>query len=160
MNALWADQVTRKPSLNTFPYFLVYGKEYIVSLNIYLTSLKNSQESQGKPYLLVQHRMGTLHKLQEERMKAKEKITLHQNHIKRWFDRNSIGITSFSVGDLVLRWDKPYEDKGKHTKFQSLWIIPFIVRENLGQHTYHLQSLDRKIHTLHVNGQDLKYYFQ
>lgn len=62
-NALWADRVTPKPSLNTSPYFSVYGKEAILPQNIYLPALQLSQESQGKPCLLVQHRMDTLHKL-------------------------------------------------------------------------------------------------
>lgn len=59
----------------------------------------------------------TLHNLQEERMKAKEKISLHHNCIKRWFDRKSIGNASFILGDLVLKWDKPQKYKGKHKKF-------------------------------------------
>jgi len=58
--------------------------------------------------------MDTLHKLWEERMKAKEKFTLHQNHIKRWFNKKSAWNANFDVGDLVMKWDKPHEDKGKH----------------------------------------------
>lgn len=61
--------------------------------------------------------MDTLYKLQEEWMKEKEKFTLHQNRIKRWFYCKSAWNASFVVGDLVLKWDKPHEDKGKHTKF-------------------------------------------
>jgi len=47
-------------------------------------------------------------------MKEKEKFTLHQNCIKRWFNKKSVGKTNFDVGDLVLEWDKSHEDKGKH----------------------------------------------
>ena len=83
MNALWADHVKPKPSLNTSPYFLVYGKEAILPPYIYLPAFQLSQESQGRPCMLVQRRMDMLRKLQEERMKEKEKFTLHQNHIKR-----------------------------------------------------------------------------
>jgi len=35
-----------------------------------------------------------------------------------------------------------------------------LVHEKLGPYTYHLQSLDRRIENLPVNGQDLKHYFQ
>jgi len=93
-------------------------------------------------------------------MKAKEKFTLHQNRIKRWFDKKSAGKVDFDVCDLVLKWDKPHEDKGKHTKFQSLWIGPYIIHEKLGPHTYYLKSLDRRIDNLPINDQDLKHYFQ
>jgi len=93
-------------------------------------------------------------------MKAKEKTTLHQNCIKRWFDRKYAGSTSFSVADLVFKWDKAHEDKWKHMKLQSLWIGRFTFHEKLGQHMYHLQSLDGKIDSLPLNGEDLKCYFQ
>jgi len=96
--------------------------------------------------------MDTLHKLQEERMKAIDFFLLHQSCIKRWFDKKSAGKDNFSVGDLVLKWDKSHEDKGKHTRFQYLWIGPFMVHKNLGQHLYHLQSHDGKIDSLLVNG--------
>lgn len=69
MNYLWSDQVPAKPSLNTSSYFLLYGKEAILPLNIYFPALQLSQESQDKMCLLVQHRKDTLHKLQEEKVK-------------------------------------------------------------------------------------------
>ena len=28
------------------------------------------------------------------------------------------GNKEFEVGDLVLKWDHPHDEKGKHTKFQ------------------------------------------
>lgn len=159
-NALWANHVTPNPSLNTSPYFLVYGKEAILPPNIYLPALHLSQESQGKPCQLVQCRIDALHKIQEERMKEKEKFTLHQNRIKRWFDNKSTGKANFDVGDLVLKWDKPHEDKGKRTKFQSMWIGSYIVHEKLGPHTYCLQSLDGRIDNFLFKNRDLKHYFQ
>lgn len=45
-------------------------------------------------------------------------------------------------------------------KFLSLWIEPLTIHKNLGQHTFHLQSLYGKIKCLLLNGQDLKHYFQ
>jgi len=57
-----------------------------------------------------------------------------------------------------VKWDKSHDYKGKHVELQFLWIRPFTVHENLGQHTYHLQYLDGNIDSLHVNGQDLKQY--
>lgn len=98
--------------------------------------------------------MDTLHKLQEERMEEK-KITLHHNHIKRWFDKRSVGKANFDVSELVFKWEKSHEDKGKHTNFESLWISPYIVHEKLGPHMYHLQSLEQRIGNIPVNDQDL-----
>ena len=45
--------------------------------------------------------------------------------VKRWFDKHKARKKEFEVGDLVLKWDHPHDEKGKHTKFQQLWIGPF-----------------------------------
>ena len=101
--------------------------------------------------------MDALYKIHEERMKEKEKITLPQNRIKRWFDKKSVGKASFNVDDLVLKSDKIHEDKGKQTKFQSLWIGPYTIHEKNGPYTHHLQSLNKMIDNLPINDQDLKH---
>ena len=41
----------------------------------------------------------------------------------------------FAVGDLVLRWDARKEEKGKHGKFDNLWIGPFSVIKIPGNNT-------------------------
>jgi len=93
-------------------------------------------------------------------MKEKEKCTLHQNRIKRWFDKKFVGNDNFGVVDLVLKWDKSHEDKGKHAKFLSLLIGLYTVHKKLGPHMYCMQSLDGRVNNLLVNDQDLKHYFQ
>lgn len=160
VNALRANCITLKLSLKTSPYFLVYEKEAILPPNIYLQTLQVSQESQGKPCLVVQSKINTLLNLEEERQKTKDKFAIHQSHIKHLFDKKYLVNKEFSLGDLVLKWEKPHEEKGKHTKFQSLWIIPHLVHDKIGHHTYRLQSLDEKMDSLPINGQDLKRYFQ
>jgi len=65
----------------------------------------------------------------------------------------------FQMGDLVLKWDKAHEEKGKHTKFQRMWLGPFQIIEVIGPSTFMLQGLIGKIDSLPVNGQILKKYF-
>ena len=107
----------------------------------------------------MQTRIDTLLKLEEERQKTREKFTIHQSRIKRWFDKKSIGGKFFEVRDLVLKWDKAHEEKGKHSRFQALWIGPFQVKEKLGSHTFRPQTLEGRVKVLPVNGHDLKHYF-
>jgi hypothetical protein len=97
--------------------------------------------------------------LDEEREKAKAKFTAHQQTVKRWFDKHKAKEKSFEVGDLVLKWDKANESKGKHSKFQNLWLRPFQVSEKIGAGTYRLQNMRGEPDTLPVNGQALKQYF-
>ena len=90
---------------------LTYGKEVILPPNMYLSALQLSQESQGKPCLLVQSRIDTLLKFEEERLKAKEIFVMHQNYINHWFNKKSTGTKNFEMGDLVLNWDNPVKRK-------------------------------------------------
>jgi hypothetical protein len=80
--------------------------------------------------------------------------------VKRWFDKNKAKEKNFEVGDFVLKWDKVNEPKGKHSKFQRLWLGPFQVAEKIGVGTYCLQNLRGEPDTLPVNDQALKQYFQ
>ena len=123
--ALWDDIVTLRNSLGTSPYFLVYGKKTILPPNIYFPSLHLAQSSHGKSSNFLQTQIDTLLKLKEERNKSKEKIHIHKQRIKRWFDKHVVGHKYFQVGDLVLKWDKASEARGKHSKFQKLCLGPY-----------------------------------
>jgi hypothetical protein len=96
--------VTPQISLGTSPYFLVYGKDAILPPNIYLPSLHLAQSSRGRSSNFLQTRMDTLVKLKEERIKVKEYFHMHQQRIKRWFDKHVVGDKQFQVGDLVLKF--------------------------------------------------------
>jgi hypothetical protein len=66
------------------------------------------------------------------------------NNIKiRWFfffdKRTKEKI--FSVGDLVLKWDKRREDPGKQGKFDNLWTDPFKIESLEGENTFRSQNL-------------------
>lgn len=80
--------------------------------------------------------------------------------VKRWFDCHFAGDKDYQVGELVLKWDKLNETKGKHTKFQHLLLGMFQIEEKIGQGTYKLKILQGEIEKLLVNDQNLKRYLQ
>ena len=98
-------------------------------------------------------------KLQEQREQAKKTHAHHQALVKSSFDSNIMTIKYFQVGDLVLKWDKAHEEKGKHTKFQRMWLGPFQIVEVLGSLAFALQDLAGKSDSFPVNGQIIKKYF-
>ena len=95
----------------------------------------------------------------EERNKENEKFHIHQQRIKRWFDKHVVGDKHFQVGDLVLKWDKASESRGKHSKFQKIWLGPYDVANKIEDATYHLQSLQGDMENLPINAFILKRYF-
>ena len=66
-------------------------------------------------------------KLEQEREKAKVNLIHHQEVRKRWFDKSFVGNKYFHEGEVVLKWDKTNELKGKHTKFQKMWLGPYLI---------------------------------
>eukprot|EP00253_Pinus_taeda_P029433 PITA_29433 len=157
--ALWADKITQKASIGTSPFNLVYGKEAILSTNLVLPSLALVQFIEEAPSSSIQLRYDQILKLEEEREKVKDTHAKHQQIIKAAFDSVPSGSKQFQVGDLVLKWDKAHEDKGKHTKFQNLWLGPFQICEKVGHSTFILQDLAGVRDSLPVNGLVLKKFF-
>jgi hypothetical protein len=142
LNALWDDRVTPKVVVGNSPFFLVYGREAILPPHILLPSLQLSQKVQEEDCPPLENRINALMKLEEVRAQAKRKLDQHQQLVKSWFDSNSASDRNFEVGDLVLKWDKPHEGKGEHTKFQNLWLGPFLIVEKLGPSSFRLQNLE------------------
>ena len=80
-----------------------------------------------------------------------EKAQLYRLKIKDRFDRK-IKNNTFSIGDMVLRWDARKEQKGKHGKFDNLWFGLFLVSNFLENNTFFLQTLEGKELSSPVNG--------
>eukprot|EP00253_Pinus_taeda_P002734 PITA_02734 len=157
--ALWANRITQKNSIGSSPFKLVYGKEAVLPTNIILPSLALVQFIEESHSSSLQLRHDQILKLEEEREKAKIIHAKHQQIIKSSFDSISSGSKQFQVGDLVLKWDKSHEDKGKHTKFQKMWLGPFQICEKIGHSTFILQDLSGLRDSLPVNGLILKKLF-
>eukprot|EP00253_Pinus_taeda_P005513 PITA_05513 len=157
--ALWADRITQKASISTSPFNLVYGKEAVLPTNLLLPSLALVQFIEESPPSSIQLRHDQILLLEEEREKAKIIHAKHQQIIKSSFDSTSSSSKQLQVGDLVLKWDKSHEDKGKHVKFQKMWLGPFQINEKIGHSTFILQDLSGKRDYLPVNGFILRKFF-
>ena len=107
----------------------------------------------------MQVRQFQILKLEEEREKAKVTHAYHQQIVKASFDTTSVAPKNFQIGDLVIKWDKAHEEKGKHTKFQIMWPGSFQIIEEIGPSTFLLQDLSGKRDSFPVNGHILKEYF-
>ena len=70
----------------------------------------------------MQLRQSQILKLKEEREKSKKVHAHHQQLVISSFDANYVSPKSFQLGDPVLKWDITHEEKGKHTKFQTMWL--------------------------------------
>jgi len=103
-------------------------------------------------------RVNQLVALDEDRRKAHQINLKRQQDVKYQFDRRTRK-RKFQVNDLVLIWNAKGQEKGKHGKFQPLWMGPYQVCNTHGEDSYFLQALDGEVLELPVHGQFLKFYF-
>ena len=118
MYALWANRITQKASIGTSPFNLVYGREVVLPTHLVIPSLALVQFIDETPSSSLQLRQLQILKLEEQQEQAKITHAQHQALVKASFDSNMVSKKDFRIGDLVLKWDKAHEEKGKHSKFQ------------------------------------------
>ena len=63
------------------------------------------------------------------------------------------------MGDTILRWDKHRDEKGKHGKFDNLWLGPFKIIIFLENNTFVLQNLEIEEVAGPVNGRFMKHFY-
>jgi len=132
--------VTTKRSLGLSPFHLVYGVEAIFPSQLSFPVAKLFQDYQGEPNDMIR-RIHQLVEVEQTRDKLLDKAHDHQQKIKQVFDQK-VKTEEFQLGDLVLKWDAPKQDKGKHGKFEALCISPFKISEVFSNNTFKLQNLE------------------
>jgi hypothetical protein len=125
-----------KNSLGTSHFQLVYGTEAVFPTQVALPVAKFFQDYEGETDHMVRriHQMVEVQQIKEQVMDVAHS---HQQKVKQAFDRK-VRKKEFEIGDLVLKWDAPRKDKGKHNKFDALWIGPFKISKVFSNNTYRL----------------------
>jgi hypothetical protein len=118
IHALWVDRITPKRSIATSPFQIVYGTENFFPTTLGFLVMRLLQEKDLETDA-TRRRKDELINVQQTREKTFNNSQLHQDRIKKDFDRNTKE-DDFKVGDLVLRWDSKNEDRGKLGKFDHL----------------------------------------
>ena len=87
-------------------------------LQLALPVARFMQESQEEPDDMIR-RINQLVELEETRNQVDQRLIEYQEKMKNVFDQHAKD-RNFQVGDLVLRWNVPRAEKGKHAKFDPL----------------------------------------
>jgi hypothetical protein len=70
--------VTPKTSIGNSPFFIIYGREEILSPHVLVPSLQLLQKVQEEACPPLENQINALLKLEEVRMQAKNKLDQHQ----------------------------------------------------------------------------------
>jgi hypothetical protein len=131
---LWVDRITTKKSISTSLFQIVYGAHAFFPTSLGFPIRKLLQEKEVK-LDDTQRRINQLIHVQQMREKVFNRSQLHQDKMKKIFDKYSKE-EDFKVDDLVLKWDSRNEDKGKHGKFDHIWMGPFKIVTCYGVNAY------------------------
>ena len=152
---LWADRINTKRAIGMPPFQLIYGAEVFFPTSLGVSVMNLLQEQQDEPNH-VQRRINEIIELNELRDKSYGKVQVHQEKMKKTFDRK-VKEEQFQIEDLVLKWDAPREDK--HGKFDHMCVGPYIIVAHRGENAFILQHQDGSLlNEGPVNGRYLKHY--
>jgi len=99
--------------------------------------MKLIQELQVEPNE-IQRRIDQTIQLQRSREEVYNKAQVIHENIKKAFDRRTKA-DDFTLDDKVLNWDSKREDKGKHGKFDNLWMGPYVIYAFRGHNAFFSQ---------------------
>ena len=95
VNALWADTITKKASIGTSPFNLVYGREVVLPTHLVIPSLSLVKYIDEVSTSSLQLRQMEIIKLEEQREQARKTHAHHQALIKSSFDSSIITRKTF-----------------------------------------------------------------
>ena len=107
----------------------------------------------------VSQRINSLLALEEERTFALGNIKRRQQIVKKCF-KKSFKTVKFKINEKVLPWDSTHVDRGRHSKFQKLWLDPFKITFVLGENSYILKDLQEQLFFYNTNDSHLKHYVE
>ena len=136
----------------------MYGTDAIFPTILGVPVMKLIQEFQTEDNNMIRRINQTIH-LQQTREEVYNKALQKKDNIKKLFDKITKA-NNFKIGDKVLKWDSRREDKGKHGKFDNLWLGPYFIHSAAGNNVFFLQELNgTELFGGPVNGRMLKNYF-
>jgi hypothetical protein len=156
--SLWVDRTNPKIKMGQIPYTLVYGSPTILSIHLYIPSLRLAIVEEEDDFHPLQHCLDTLIDLEEVTKDAFQHLQKKQDIVKCCFDERDT-MVNYEVGDHVLLWEEEHEAPYKHRKFYSLWLGPYTIYEVVGTNALILKSLSGEPLQFPVNGRHLKFFY-
>ena len=138
-SALWAYQTSMKTSMGFTHFQLMYGIEFVLSieceipsLNLVVELLPNTSTEEESILYLMQ--------LEETRHDVALVIETQKKRVKAQYDKH-VKPRVFSKGDLLILYEQDRDFLGAG-KFEPMWQGPYIVKRVLKKGAYELVDYD------------------
>jgi hypothetical protein len=153
--ALWAYRTTFKVTTRATPFSLVYGIEPILPIEFEVPSLRIAIDNRMTNSQSLRDRLDQLEGLDEARMISTQHLEAIQRRRKIAFDKcNKTRI--LQPGMLILLQDA--RRLNFPSKFDALWLGPYIVREVFANNSVQLETLNGELFPTRTAGSRCKEY--
>ena len=154
-NVLWSIRTTAKGATGETPFFMVYGAEAVLPIELYEPSLRVMlfEENANEEAMRL-----ALDFLPERRGNASIRHEIYRLQMTRTYNRR-VSKRPLKVGDFVLRKMESVGRANEQGKLTPNWEGPYRIREEVRDGTYRLQSLDGKHLPRTWNVDNLKKYY-
>ena len=149
-SVLFGYRVSNHPSTGDSPFYLLYGREPRLPLDVALTPPKDLSSS------IMHHRETIVSKITIAQEVARENIGRAQSQMKEYHDRRA-AIPNLNVGDRVWMYT-PAVPKGLTKKLRHLWHGPYRIIEKLSAVHFQLATCDNRKVTTKVHANRMKLF--
>lgn len=153
--ALWAYRTTYKVTTQATPFSLVYGVEAVLPIEFEIASLRVALETRLTKSESLKHRLLTLEAMSESRRHSAQHTEIIQRRRKELFDKKHKK-RILLPGMLVLLQDARKKDFP--SKFDAVWLGPYLVREVFQNNSVQLETLNGEVFPTRTAGSRCKEY--
>ena len=126
---LWAYQTSKRLSINTTHFSLVYGHDAVLPIEIIVQSLRMAKQNQLSHIDYESAMMAEMDDLDEVQVSALNSIILRKQKVIKSYNRR-IRPKNFAIGDLVWKIILPPRTKDPHLgKWSPDWEGPYSVSQ-------------------------------
>ena len=158
--ALWAYRTVYKMPTGCSPFYLVYGAEAVIPIEVELPSYRVAihyglEVSDG---VKLEGRLEELANLEGERLEVYKKLQVYQVRMTKAFDK-LVRERTFKKGDLVMVKQKDVMAGRSKGKFVPNWLGPFIIHKVYKGGAYTVVDHEGDVVFPPLNGKHMKLYY-
>ena len=155
---LWAYRTSKRLSINTTPFSLVYGHDAVLPVEITIESLRVAKQNQPSQVDYESAMMVEMDDLDEAQVAALNSIILQKQKVTKSYNRR-IRPKTFVIGDLVWKVILPSGTKEPYLgKWSSNWEGPYLISQLFDGNAYKLMHHTGEEHIRSISRKYLKPY--
>jgi hypothetical protein len=155
---LWAYRTSKRLSINTTPFSLVYGYDAVLPVELTIQSLRVAKQNQLSHIDYESAIMAEMDDLDEAQVSAVNSIILQKQKVIKSYNRR-IRPKTFAIGNLVWKVILPLGTKDPYLgKWSPNWEGPYLVSQLFDGNAYKFMHINEEKHIRSINGKYLKPY--